>query len=621
MEEINSIPEWLEDETILIVDDQFESNEEQNFSALSIEYEEHLLVTDIIYCLIGATGVYFKPNKSGKLRLTFSLRNTLNKSFIDLILPLCDNVLTIKTFAEKHFSLENGRVLHALCASLKIILSHYTQLIAKIESYQQLTFAMLASELKPHFDTMQTLSELILKIGFKRGCKVLSIIYSFMLSNSKTEQIKKVLFFIFQSSSAPLLSFIEKFIYAGVIDDPFEEFFIKINEVPEGFEDQYEDRFWQLKFLVSEKQIPIFLPQSSVKKILLSGKSKAILMICGEKPEKHTGISIQSLQRGVVLDSALFSASSQLMNTLRSKYELVKYFHVFHSVYLGGRGSWFSLFFQNASPAFKTQKRRIHLPTLDVSLSMTLPENMKNIFYTDIEDELYSEQVKEAVVGFSGKGSDKMNYHASSTNWDFFNIKARIEWPIVLFFPKSIQQKYQLMFRNILLWRRLEYKLCKLWKSSQKIKLIDNTRQSILLFVRGFLDFISLYVINPQYAIVHDLSIKTRNIEDLFKKHDECINIAFKGLFLTEPRLFNLISCILFYGFQYVKEIKKWIRSISNKVTTITTKKQLARPIFQIFEAFKKKVRSLITKLVELGKSDELYSDFIYWVNVNDFYR
>ena len=621
MEESNYIPEWLEDETILVVEDQYESNEEENLSTLSKEHEEQLLVYDIIYCLVGATGVYFKPNKSGKLRLTCRLKNSLNKSFIDLILPLCDDVSIIKTFAEKHFSLENGRVLHALCASLKIILSHYTQLIAKIESYQQLTFPMLASELKQHFDTMHSLSELIQKIGFKRGCKVLSIIYSFMQTNSKTESIKKVLFFIFQSSTAPLLTFIEKFIYTGVIDDPFEEFFIKINEVPEGFEDQYEDRFWQLKFLVSEKQIPIFLQQNAVRKILLSGKSKAVLMICGERPEKYTGISIQSLQRGVVLDSALFSASSQLMNTLRSKYELVKYFHIFHSVYLGGRGSWFTLFFQNAAPAFKIQKQRIHLPTLDVSLSMTLPENMQGIFYTDIEDELYSEQVKEAMVGFSGNGNDKTNYAASSTNWDFFNIKARIEWPIVLFFPKSIQQKYQLMFRNILLWRRLEYKLCKLWHSSQKIKLIDNSRQSILLFVRGFLDFISLYVINPQYEILHDLSIKTRNIEELFKKHDECINIAFKGLLLTEPRLFNLISCILFYGFQYTKEIKKWVRSTSNRVTTTTTKKQLARPIFQIFEAFKKKVRSLITKLVEFGKSDQLYSDFIYWINVNDFYR
>lgn len=621
MEENNYIPEWLEDETILIVDDQYVSNEEDNLSALSKEYEEQLLVSDIMLCLVGATGVYFKPNKSGKLRLTYNLRNSLNKSFIDLILPLCDDVSIIKTFSEKHFSLENGRVLHALCASLKIILSHYIQLIAKIESYQQLTFPMIASELKQHFETMHTLSELIQKIGFKRGCKVLSIIYSFMQSNNKTESIKKMLFFIFQSSSAPLLAFIEKFIYAGVIDDPFEEFFIKINEVPEGFEDQYEDRFWQLKFLVSEKQIPIFLQQSAIKKILLSGKSKAVLMICGEKPEKYTGISIQSLQRGVVLDSALFSASSQLMNTLRSKYELAKYFHVFHSVYLGGRGSCFTLFFQNAAPALKIQKQRIHLPTLDVSLSMTLPENMQGIFYTDIEDELYSEQVKETVVGFSGNRTDKTSYAASSTNWDFFNIKPKIEWPIVLFFPKSIQQKYQLMFRNILLWRRLEYKLCKLWHSSQNIKLIDNTRQSILLFVRGFLDFISLYVINPQYEILHDLSIKTRNIEDLFKCHDEYINIAFKGLFLTEPRLFNLISCILFYGFQYTKEIKKWVRSTSNRVTTITTKKQLARPIFQIFEAFKKKVRTLITKLVELGKTDELYSDFIYWINVNDFYR
>lgn len=621
MDENPYIPEWLEDETISIVPEEFESIDEENLSALSKEYEEQLLISDLLFCLVGAVGVYFKPNKSGKLRLTCRLRDQLNKSFIDSILPLCDDVAVIKNYADKHFSLENGRVVHALCACLKTIISFYTQSIAKIESYRPLTFPMLVSQLKPYFETMKMISELVQKLGYKKGCKVLSVIHSFIQPNIKTEQTRKNLLFIFQSSSHPLLSFIERFLYTGVIDDPFEEFFIKINEFPEGLEEQYESRFWNMKFLTVEKQLPNFLSQEAIAKILLSGKSRAILMICGEKPQKYASISIQSLQRGIVLDSALNTASSLLMSTLRSKYELVSYFDFFHSVYLGGRGSWLILFFQNAGHAMKLPKQKIHLPSLDVTLSMTLTESMQNIFYTDIEDEIYSEQVKEMMTGVNGKGSDKMNYVASSTNWDYFNVKTRIEWPIILFFGDSIQQKYQLIFRNILLWRRLEYKLCKLWKLHHLTKVIDNSRQSILLFVRGFLDFISLYVINPKYTELHNFATKTRNIEDLFKLHNNYIDLILKGLFLTEPRLFNLVPCILFYGFQYVTEIKKWVRSTSNKVTSEASKRQLSKPIIQLFEAFKKKVKSLITKLVELGKTDELYSDFIYWINANDFYE
>ncbi|OHT03260.1 Spc97 [Tritrichomonas foetus] len=620
----NFIPDWLEDESIILIPDDFESNDTIDISALSKDYEEQLLVSDLIYCLVGASGTYFKPDKSGKLVLTTKLRNSLNRSFIDFILPLCNDVSFIKKFSETHFTLEYGRVLHALCASLKVILSDFTQFIAKIESFQQLTLPMLASNLEKHFDTMHAVSELLSQVRNKRGCKALSIIYNYMTYNCKTDSVRKIMYYVFQSSSEPLLAFIEKWIYNGVVDDPFEEFFIKVNEaiMPEDYMDEYQGRFWQLRFLIVEKQIPVFLQQTSILKILLAGKSKAVLNICGEKLDKSTGLSIQSLQRGIILDSVLYSASLQLMNVMRTKYNIVHYFKMFHSVYLCARGSWISLLFHNSKDSMKAAKQKIHLSSLDVSISMALPENMQDIFYSDMEDELLSEQVKETFIDLGNNNkNDRTTYPATSTNWDFFDVKSRIEWPLILFFPQTIQQKYQLLFRNILLWRRLEYKLNKLWHSSQGIKSIDNMRSVLSLFTRGYLDFISLYVINPQWSKLIDVANKVRNIEDLFKLHDDSISIAYKGMFLNDPRLFSLISCILFLGFQFHKEVKKWVNSTSNKVTEIKTKKQLIRPILKIFEAFQRKVLSLISKLNEIGKTDELYSDFLLWINANNCYK
>ena len=610
----NGIPDWLEDESILLIPDDFVANNEDDLSALPKEYEEQLLVSDLLYCLVGTTGTYFKLDKENKLYLSCRIRNNLNKSFINSLLPLCDDISFIKKYAETHFSLDYGRVLHAFCASLKNVISDFTQLVAKIESFQQVTLPILTSNLRNHFEPIHSISELIEEIGFKKGCNALSVIHNYLNNKCQSNATRKIVFYLFQTASEPLLNYLEKWIYSGVVDDPFEEFFIFVNE---SISPEYDDQgiFWQKRFEINEEQIPAFLSQESIPKILASGKAKAVLNICGEKLEKSTGLSIQSLIRGTILDSTVFSSSFQLMNVLRTKYELVDYFQMFFSVYLCARGSWLSLFFKSAKTIMKPLKTKIHLPTLDVPLSMSLPETMQGVFYTDIGKNIFSEKLKKNVIELGSKTKNRASYAASSSNWDYFNIKSRIDWPLILIFTEKIQNRYQLLFRNIMLWRRLEYKLGKLWGISQNIKEIDNSRHTILLFTRGYLDYISLCVINPQWTQMIEKVKTIRNIEELFRIHDDCLSKAFNGLFLTEPRLFNIMSCLLFYGFQYTKEMKKWINSVKNEVTSKRVKKQLARPILKLFEAFQSKVQSLIVRLTELGKNDSVYSDFILWID------
>lgn len=614
--------DFLDTENSIVIRSERLLETDQDLSALESDVEEQLIVQDLLYCLMGANGSYVCPGSSGRYEIMCRMR-AASKGFVELVLPICNDVAVVKSFCDARLAFSNGQVIHAMCAAIRTVMAEYIQMVAKMESYRRLTLALLLSNLQMPSQLIRVLALLVTDVGSKKGCPALSVVYTCMSEFKGSVEIRKMLQYVFQTSAAPLLSFVEKWIYNGVIDDPFDEFFIRINEAvsPETLGTDYETQFWDNRFDLVRERLPqsSFLPKSAIDKIMFAGKSIAVLTICGLKMRKMAKLTLQALQRETVLDSARLNSSGRLVSALRSEYNLMKYLKMFHSVFLIGRGDWFHRFVDQASQLMKQPRGRIRLPALDTIVALSLPSGMSDVFYAVFEDELLIDTIRRIHDPIAPA---KKHAQPFTSSWDYVNLCARVEWPLSLVFTDVIQRKYQLLFRTLIVWRRLEVKLGRCWREPTGIRQFDRIRYAMQLFVAGYLNFTSALVAHPQWDKCVNAIQETSSIEKVFQHHEEALDITLRGFFLTDAKSFELLTAIAHSISQFIEELKKWRITVSAAGTTMTAKIRHGKPMTMFFNIFEKKVQNLIQQLISVAHKDSnrLCTDFVQWININDAY-
>lgn len=624
------LPEWLENDQILIITSQREDEfKEQQIVSFPPDSEDKTIVKDLLYCLVSGSGRYMKPDKTGKYSICCRMKIS-NQDSVEQVLRICDDFSLIHHYSEGHFGFENGRITHAICSALRTVTSEYIQMIAKLEAYKGLTLPILASNLEAPGQLLRVLALLISELESTRGSQALSIINTFLSSFRGSQQIRKLLLYIFESAAVPLLSFVEKWIYNGIIDDPFQEFFIEVNDKisPQLCGADYESKFWNYRYRIVPERLPngVFLSKNAVDKILTAGKSIAVLTICGLKMQNPPKLTLQLLQRETILDNAQIAASGNLIDTLRTKYHLMKYISIFHSVMLCCRGDWMSKFLKVASPTMNHPKDHISIPGLNTTLTISLPDGAKDIFFSKIETELVFDQIlrfnNATILNPSGKGAFKTPLYAAATSWEYISIYAKVDWPLSLVFNSIVQHKYQFLFRTILMWRRLDKNFAKLWKQCHGIREIEKMRHSIQLFITAYIGFISTFVVIPQWTRFMNSIPTMKNIDQLFRMHDEALDASIKGFFLMDSQLLKRMTTIACICIQFIEDTKKWSKSIDSDVIDIQQKIQMASPLFKLYETFEKAVRTLINELINMAnrEANDIYSDFVNWININNYY-
>lgn len=129
---------------------------------------------------------------------------------------------------------------------------------------------------------MENLNKLATEAADKKGGALLNVIYN-LLTMTADKSIKELFSFLLEKSAEPFLKILMKWIYNGVLDDPFEEFLVK--EDPsmnkDNIEKDFNDSYWQKRFTFREDMIPIFLQKLSIK-ILHTGKYLNVIRECGK---------------------------------------------------------------------------------------------------------------------------------------------------------------------------------------------------------------------------------------------------------------------------------------------------------------------------------------------------
>ncbi|GAB6029811.1 Gamma-tubulin complex component 2 [Chamberlinius hualienensis] len=209
--------------------------------ALPLSSQEHALVGDILHCLGGNSGNYIalQQGESAWSPLKFKLDDSLDPAFrnlVERILPMCSHFSVIMKFIEDSSLFSAGKVKQALAAALWTLIKDYMFLVAQLDHhYRQgvLSLQKLLYFIQPTLRTLEILSSILTVITKENlaAADVLSLLHektSLLHSDKKTQQLT---LYLTQAACTPYFENLERWIYKGIISDPFHEFLVEDNLV------------------------------------------------------------------------------------------------------------------------------------------------------------------------------------------------------------------------------------------------------------------------------------------------------------------------------------------------------------------------------------------------------
>ena len=627
-----NIPKWLELGESEIVCQEDTPDEHTDLSSLPQNEENRIIVKDLLFCLVGGDGIYINKNSDGTYQATCKIRDS-TFSFVQQILPLCENFTIINNYSSSHYLFEYGRVAHALSSSLRTIMNEYRENISKFEQSRNLTPSLLHGNIQGYSELLQQLADLILAIEDKSGCQILSEIHSRLSVFRGSPKVKKLFSYLFKCSSIPLIEFIKQWIYHGNIDDPYNEFFIRINDkiTRQKLKNDYENQYWEKKYILIDEFIPRFISSSAIRAMLNAGKSQAVLAECHIDTNEDMKLTIDMIQRETAIDSAAINASQHLVNVLRDNYNLMHYVKMFKSVFLCARGDWLSKFLRLLSETMEEPKDELHIPALDANLASSLPSEYTKYFSSVIAETTFSvaAYVTHRIATIDVDQFDKVlkkPFFSPKSSWEYFDLKAKVEWPISLVFNGSIQKKYSFIFRMLLIWHHIEYLMNQCWKRASSVpdfqSDVNEMRHAVHHFASSFISFTAIDVMHPIYSSLEENVAQTSDIASLFKHVDSALDQIMTGLLISSQDVLLQMIKISHESYKFISAFNDYCDSISNELVSYEEKAALKNPVASRFRAFDHEVTALIRLLVNKTQQtgNPLYADFVCIVNVNNAY-
>jgi gamma-tubulin complex component 2 len=199
---------------------------------------------------------------------------------------MCEQVIKIRHFVKQQSRYEYGYISHAFCSAIKDILRDFDLLCCQLEfllNTRHLSLQKLIFLLQPSKLTIYLLDKVIAHIKELHGGALLNQLYLFYLENTGDSKAKDLLKSLLINSFNPFLRILSKWIYRGILDDPYHEFMIKedITLTKETLEEDFNAQYWDLRYTLDQQHIPqhIFSTEYTVK-ILNTGKYLNVVRDC-----------------------------------------------------------------------------------------------------------------------------------------------------------------------------------------------------------------------------------------------------------------------------------------------------------------------------------------------------
>ncbi|KAF7257355.1 hypothetical protein EG68_05390 [Paragonimus skrjabini miyazakii] len=604
-------PDWLYERTNLwndflpVVDNSTNSNySKAPIESLSNEMQEHAVVGDLLRLLQGNQGVYIKPAPliSRMASRTFYLDENMTPTLVDTankILPICTDYSTIVRFIDEKSLFEYGMVNHALSGAMRRLLKDYYVLLCQLEhEYRtgRLGIARLQFALQ---DTAAMFSQLArismdVQTGKCSGGTVLSLLYDNARKVFGVKQMHELITYLLRNASVPFFTILQKWIYRGVISDPYREFFISAGSMSDFFphghvasgshlapmERMNHDAvdwayFWEQYHTIVSHNVPTFL-ESHLSQILNTGKYLNVVQQCADAYElppletlEYDDTDSTYLEQ---IERAHLYASSLLLKLMIKEKDLKEHLTSIKRYFLLDQADFIVHFMDAAASELCKPSTDVSLLRLSSLLESAIRTSTATLdpFKDNLKVVIYKFDLITQILMVLRAGSDleiepTVADDMDLTGLEAFSVDYSVGWPISLVLNRQVMDRYQMLFRHMFYCKHVERRLCSSWvlgKMARRADCLIETwfttafllGQRMLTFIQHFQYYMAVEVIEPTWHQFFQQMDKVSNLDALLDAHLYCLEVCMDDCLLACPDLLSLfgklaVVCVLFANF------------------------------------------------------------------------
>ncbi|XP_058800560.1 gamma-tubulin complex component 2-like isoform X2 [Phymastichus coffea] len=612
--------------------------------------QESILLWDILQCLKGIDGSYIisEPLQNPYNPITFKISHDVGISFKQLtqqILPLASYYSMTIRFVEEKVLPDDGQVNHALRGALSCLLRDYLLFIVQLEIEHirgKLNLQKLWFYIQPTMSTMSVLNKItstIFKANAKGG-KVLSLLHEQINNMSGEAKCKELCLFLIKAASVPYMQTLEKWVYKGVICDPYHEFFVEDNELiqREELPMDYSADYWEKRYTMRSERIPIFLSEHA-QTILRTGKYFNVIRQCGKTVQwgKQEPLVYQHRDQKFIaaIDRAYSEAARTLLEVLMKENDLMGRLRSVKNYFLLAQGD-FVVQFMNLCEA-ELSKNMYDIVThrlsslLEVALRMSTADS--DPYKDDLKPELLPYDLQYQMFRILSIQTTEEKEYCSQTGKVLSGIEAfvfnyDVKWPVSLVINRKAIACYQMLFRHLFYCKHVERLLCRVWVSNKIAKTFTHEvamayrqafslRQRMLDCVQHLEYYMMVEVIEPNWLTFLNKMSKVSNVDDVLSVHQDLQDSYLKECMLTDPELLACITGLCAVCIEFCKFMQS--ECSGNSVADGTS---FEEKIDILDNRFTEVLIRLLNRICELGcdNSNEKLLNVVCRLDFNLFY-
>ncbi|GMN43786.1 hypothetical protein TIFTF001_012984 [Ficus carica] len=558
--------------------------------------QELIVIDDLLSVLFGIEGRYISIKRvRGKVdSFSFQVDTSMDLALQELakrMFPLCESFMLINQFVESRSQFKNGLVNHAFAAALRALLLDYQAMVAQLEHQfrlGRLSLQGLWFYCQPMMGSLQALSTVIQKASANNfvGSDVLNLLQSQAKAMAGDNAVRSLLEKMAQCASNAYLSILERWVYEGVIDDPYSEFFIAENKTlqKESLTQDYDAKYWRQRYSLKDG-IPSFLANIAGT-ILTTGKYLNVMRECGHHVQVPASENTKLMSFGTnhhyleCVKSAYDFASGELLNLVKEKYDLMGKLRSIKHYLLLDQGDFLVHFMDIARDELTKKLEDISVEKLQSLLDLALRTTaaaadpchedltccvetsslLKRLGTLDIEN---SSTVPD--------GND-LEEPVNVTGLETFTLSYKVRWPLSIVISRKALAKYQLIFRFLFHCKHVERQLGGAWQVHQGIRSLKMRGtaisrssllcRSMLKFINSLLHYLTFEVLEPNWHVMHNRLQTAKSIDEVIQHHDFFLDKCLRECLLLLPELLKKVEKLKSLCLQYAAATQ-WLISSS----------------------------------------------------------
>lgn len=415
---------------------------------------ESELLRDVIFLFQGVNGRHVQfDDKVQALKIDSAEISNPTKEMLNRLAELGWLYKRIQRYTER--KLDNmGLVEQSFVSALQERLSEYYRTIAILETQlESLSLKRLLIWTEDARHRLRMMSVLVdsSQVG---GGALVSAIHAY--ANHGDPFIQQFTDTLLEQVSKPFFHMLQRWIYEGELQDPYDEFFVQMNEVAVD-----DEKAWHKKHSLRTDMKPSFITNDLALKIFSIGKSLNFLRYsCKDADwvEEQSRLTDQrALQYSDLaalaasIDSAYSLTSKRLIHTLDTRYHLLKHLNAAKRYMMLGQGDFAEALMDYLNETLNQPANTLFRHNLTAALESAIRSS--------------NAQFDDAVV-LKNLDARMLQVSQGEIGWDIFTLEYKFGAPLNTIVPPSVLTQYLQVFHFLWRLKRVEYALKKAWRSS-----------------------------------------------------------------------------------------------------------------------------------------------------------